>query len=161
MIIMKMRDTDIQPFLVHLAFLAGTKWKGKNGVLAKDAGISGGYLSEVLKGKKIPSEEVAIKLSAACGYKYEKFLEDGFRLVLKNDSPCNSQNNNFTGGVFFKAVKNALEDLQQETQPNDIENQKAKKNARHHKIIDQFKNHELATEINIKLVELEQYSAEE
>jgi len=44
MIIMKMRDTDIQPFLAFLSCLAETEWKGKKGLLAKEAGISGGYL---------------------------------------------------------------------------------------------------------------------
>jgi len=44
---------------------------------------------------------------------------------------------------------------------NELDQQRAKKNAKHHEIIDRFQNHELATAINIGLVELEQYSADE
>lgn len=157
MVIMKMRDTDIQPFLIHLSFLAETKWKGKNGVLAEDAGISGGYLSEVLKGKKIPSEEVAVKISTACGYKYEEFLEEGFKLGLEKGSLIKQKTTgSFTGEVFLKAVKDALKDLQQKNQPNDIETKKAKKNAAHHEIVDEFplEHAEKVEDLNRKLLNI-------
>lgn len=83
---MKMNTEDIEPFRIFLGYLADTDWKNENGVLAEKSKISGGYLSEILSGKKVPSQKVAVSIANACGYdKYENFITDGIKHIEKMD----------------------------------------------------------------------------
>lgn len=49
-------------------------WHGRNGVLAQEVGISPGYMTDILKGRKEPTVKVQEKLASACGGTYLSFI---------------------------------------------------------------------------------------
>jgi len=69
-------------FLMALKHTIKEKYNKKEGKLAEEAGISGGFLSMVLSGKKKASLENQEKLAEACGYSYINFLALGRKLHM-------------------------------------------------------------------------------
>jgi len=69
-------------FLMALKHVIKEKYYKKEGRLAEKAGISGGFLSMVLSGKKKASLENQEKLAGACGYSYINFLALGRKLHM-------------------------------------------------------------------------------
>jgi transcriptional regulator with XRE-family HTH domain len=120
--------------------------------LASLIGCFPSTITSYLNKRTSPDFKVQAKIQRAVNIPRKKILEIGRHEL-------NSQNHLEDRIAKLEAQLPSLQTAV--TSTNDIEIQKAKKNARHHEIIDQFKNHKLATEINIKLVELEQYSEEE
>jgi len=71
-------------FLIALKHTIKGKYNKKEGKLAEEAGISGGFLSMILSGKKKASLENQEKLAKACGYSYINFLALGRKLHMGN-----------------------------------------------------------------------------
>lgn len=140
-------DEKTKNFLTALKKLSREKWDRQNYLLAMEAGIKPGYLSEILRGKKTPSEKVQKNLAQACGFvDFKKFLQYGHNLrsieepVFKNEvnESCNEYNN-----------KKQIIEL------NNCPHQA------HHRLINKFKNKESAHEANKILLAIENIRPEE
>lgn len=87
-----MSESDVKR-LFHAALQASKlNWselygQGFGAYLAKEAGVSPGYISQLLNGEKDPSEEVRRSIAAALNYRYEDFIRYG-RLCRDKDEPA-------------------------------------------------------------------------
>ena len=79
-------DPTYEAFFQALCKLIDEDWKGRKGVLAQEANISGGYLSDILNRKRKASFKKQTSLATATGYEYENFLALG-RKLLAEDTP--------------------------------------------------------------------------
>ena len=115
-------DPTYEAFFQALCKLIDSDWKGRKGVLAQEANISGGYLSDILNRKRKASFKKQTSLATAIGYEYEDLLSLGRKLLAKEtpDSQTRDSTANPTKEVPKKDVKvgkkmeaEALKDLLQ------------------------------------------------
>ncbi|MCP3941674.1 MAG: hypothetical protein GY710_09370 [Desulfobacteraceae bacterium] len=88
---MKIVEQDMESFYLALQTVAERDWKQENGVLAENANISGGYFSEILSEKKIPSQKAAERIAVACGYDYKGFIQFGENLIKQQKKITSSE----------------------------------------------------------------------
>jgi len=75
----------IKPYVqFHLAlkFIIKKRWKRRQRVLAIEAGISEGHLSDIVKNKKPASFKTQVALAEAAGFTYENFLALGRKIHM-------------------------------------------------------------------------------
>ncbi|NOX34552.1 MAG: hypothetical protein GXP56_12620 [Deltaproteobacteria bacterium] len=82
---MKTKDPIYKKFLATLKYEAKKNWYRQNNILAMEAGISSGSLTEILKENSKATFETREALARACGYEYEDFLEFGKELLAGKD----------------------------------------------------------------------------
>jgi transcriptional regulator with XRE-family HTH domain len=78
---MKEADPLYTRFLKALEHEAKQNWYRQQSTLASEAGITSGYLTDILKNRTTPSFKVKNAIARACGYEYEAFLEYGKNLL--------------------------------------------------------------------------------
>ncbi|MCG8639122.1 MAG: hypothetical protein MI862_05275 [Desulfobacterales bacterium] len=88
---MKEEDPIYLYFLTALKHEIKTHWYRQQGTLANEAGISGAFLSDIIKKRTEPSFLNKKALAYACGYDYEEFLEYGRN--LKEEKPISKTTN--------------------------------------------------------------------
>ncbi|SCY84372.1 hypothetical protein [Desulfoluna spongiiphila] len=100
-------DPTYNRFLRALQRVVEKDWHRKKSVLALEAGISGGYLSEVLNGNKRASFDKQHAIVKACGYSYDDFLALGESLLAGEEpgSLKKSSDTSLTKDVPTKEVK--------------------------------------------------------
>lgn len=125
-------------FINATAFHIERDWKGQKGIFADKAGISGGYLSEIIGRKKCPQLDKQEKIAKSLGYKsvYE-FVEFGKTLTVMPKFAMKSTH---------------------PPPPISLQDEADKK---HQIVIEGFKDKERAIRLNQKLVELEKLSPEQ
>jgi len=115
-------DPTYESFFKALCTVIERDWRGRKGVLAQEADISGGYLSDILSRKRKASFKKQSSLAIAAGYTYEDFIDLGQKLLAEEDpgSLKKSSDTNLTKEVPSKEVKvgkkmevEALKDLLQ------------------------------------------------
>ena len=104
---MKTNDPTYNRFMQALQYVVEKDWHRKKSALAIDAGVSGGYLSEVLNGNKRASFLKQNDFVKACGYTYDDFLAIGESLLTGEDlgGLKKSSDVNLTKKVPTKDVK--------------------------------------------------------
>lgn len=123
-------------FLAALKFYNDKDYKGQQNELAKKGGISGPYLSEMLAKRKIckPLKQEKLARAAAPELNFEEFIDFGNDLLQKQLHKIKPESN--------------------------IENFHELTRKKHHWVVDQFQNNELATDINSDLLEIEKRNPE-
>lgn len=84
---MKEEDPIYLYFLTALKHEVKSNWHRQQGALADEAGISGAFLSDIIKKRTEPSFSNKKALAKACGYEYEQFLEYGRNLKDGKSAP--------------------------------------------------------------------------
>ena len=84
------KDPVYKQFHEALIYVLKRDWKRQQSVLAIETGISKGYFSEIVKGKKKPTFEKQNAIAEKCGYTYEKFLQFG-KSILESGSNTETQ----------------------------------------------------------------------
>lgn len=81
-------DYTISPYVQFrsaLKFIIKKDWDRKQKVLAMEAGISEGHLSDIVKNKKPASFKTQVALAKAAGFSYENFLALGRKIHMGDD----------------------------------------------------------------------------
>ncbi|MGD9732555.1 MAG: hypothetical protein AB7U45_10275 [Desulfamplus sp.] len=129
-------------FINATAFHIEKDWKGKKGIFADKAGISGGYLSEIIGRKKCPQFDKQEKIAKELGYKNVfEFVEFGKTLTVGD-----------LVGVMPKFQMTGQATTQP---PAPVINLQEEADKRHAEVIAGFKDKELALKLNEVLVEIE------
>lgn len=100
-------DPTYESFFIALCTVIERDWRGRKGVLAQEADISGGYLSDILSRKRKASFKKQNSLAIAAGYTYEDFIDLGQKLLAEEDpdSLKKSSDTSLTKEVPSKEVK--------------------------------------------------------
>ncbi|MBF0229193.1 MAG: helix-turn-helix transcriptional regulator [Desulfamplus sp.] len=122
-------------FINAIAFHIERDWKGQKGIFADKAGITGGYLSQIIGRKKCPQLDKQEKIAKTLGYKNVfEFVEFGKTLTvmpkftMKADTP---------------------------PPPAPVINLQDEADKKHAAVIAGFKDKDMAVELNEILVEIE------
>ena len=81
-------DYTISPYVqfrLALKFIIKKDWDRKQKVLAMEAGISEGHLSDIVKNKKPASFKTQVALAKAAGFSYENFLDLVRKIHMDDD----------------------------------------------------------------------------
>ena len=142
-------------FINATAFHIERDWKGRKGIFADKAGISGGYLSEIIGRKKCPQLDKQEKIAKELGYKNVfEFVEFGKNLTLNDlvgvmpkfqmpQQPSDPSPNILDGRIAVYGDCSKCLSLQDEA------------TKRHRIVIEGFQDRELAIKFNEALVEIE------
>jgi len=105
---MKTKDPIYRRFLKALKHEAKNNWLRQNNVLATDAKISSGSLTDILKENSKATYETRAALATACGYEYLEFLEFGKSLLENKKTALKNQETSPPVGNIIRIYNNIL-----------------------------------------------------
>jgi len=142
-------------FINATAFHIEKDWKGQKGLFAGKIGISGGYLSEIIGRKKCPQLDKQEKIAKELGYKNVfEFVEFGKKLTV-GDLVGVMPKFQMQGVAYTPPLEPRYSDKIPPPADCNVCDLQKEATKRHAVVIEGFQNHELATEINQYLVEIE------
>lgn len=87
-----------------------TSWHRKQSTLGQEAGISRGFMSEVVKGKKKLTFEKRQKIAELCGYSYDNFIQHGKQIVDDSTGNASDQQKPIPFDPAIQILQEALEE---------------------------------------------------
>lgn len=144
-------------FMNATLFYVEKNWHRQKGLFAEKAGISGGYLSEIIGRRKCPKLDKQERIAKILGYKtlYD-FIDFGKSLTPTDLASVISAMQ--MDGVKKDTNKAPTPNIEDHTNICNIQDEAAK---RHHIIIEDFEDREWAIAVNQILVQIEQRGSPE
>ena len=126
--------------------------RGFNTFLCLETGYTSGFMSQVVNGKQKASPDAQIAISKACGINYASFFQE-------NHKELPGEKKEYINHLEERLSKleTQLPSFQATATPtNDIEDQKHKRNAAHHEIVDEFplEHADKAEDLNRRLLNI-------
>jgi len=147
---LKIMEDEVKIFVAWLDKFVRKDKKMYGNKLAKLVGVSPPTITGYCDGRTEPSFKIRKLILEATDTPYEKMMVVGRKELAKKEYTTLSE----------KAIRKiAAEEVKKQISPitvtNDLENHETKKNIKHHKIVDQFQQPELALELNEILLKIE------
>ncbi len=133
-------------FLNATIFHVERDWKGRKGLFAKESGISGGYLSEIIGRKKCPKLDKQDNIAKAAGYKtLQEYISFGMKLSNADFSAIMPK-------FQFKPISTTEPVVENNSSVHNLQKEVEKQ---YQIIIKGFQNKEVSTKINKILIQME------